>query len=100
MEVMRIAFLAVDTQWVDPSGDYASFSYAARKLEASVRSAPGLEHVETDVIDLKTDDPEAFFEAIQKMRPTMVAGSMYIWSVATFLEVARRVLTDVLAKLG
>ncbi len=34
----RVAFLAVDTQWVDPSGTHVSFSYAARKLEASVRT--------------------------------------------------------------
>lgn len=88
---MRLVFLAVDTQWVDPAGDYASFSYAARKLEASVRSAPDLGHVETQVIDLKSDDPDVFFEAIRGARPDIVAGSTYIWSVATFLEVARMI---------
>ena len=88
---MRIAFLAVDTLWVDPAGSYSSFSYAARKLEASVRGAPDLSHVETTVIDLKSDEPEAFFEAIRAFRPTLVAASMYIWSVQTFFEVARRV---------
>jgi radical SAM superfamily enzyme YgiQ (UPF0313 family) len=88
---MRIAFLAVDTRWEDPAGDFASFSYAARKLEASVRSAPDLSHVETEVIDLASDDPDAFFEAIRDSRPDLVAASSYIWSVASFLEVARRV---------
>jgi radical SAM superfamily enzyme YgiQ (UPF0313 family) len=87
----RVVFLAVDTQWVDPSGSYASFSYAVRKLEASLRSAPDLQHVETHIIDLKSDDPEPFFEAIQALRPTVVAASVYVWSVKTFLEVARRV---------
>lgn len=87
----RVVFLAVDTQWVDPSGSYASFSYAVRKLEASVRSAPDLAHVETHVVDLKSDDPESFFAAIQALRPTVVAASVYIWSVRTFLEVARLV---------
>src|ERR1700722_10043185 len=88
---MRVALLAVDTRWEDPSGDFASFSYAARKLEASIRGAPDLAHVETQVIDLKTDDPDAFFEAIRDFEPTLVAASTYIWSVAPFLEVARRV---------
>ena len=83
--------LAVDTMWVDPAGSYSSLSYAARKLEASIRSAPDLTDVETTVIDLKTDEPEAFFERIKEARPTLVACSMYIWSVGTFLEVARRV---------
>jgi radical SAM superfamily enzyme YgiQ (UPF0313 family) len=91
MRPVRIAFLAVDWRWEDPAGDFASFSYAVRKLEASVRSAPDLAHVETHVIDLKTDDPDAFFEAIVRVRPTLVAASAYIWSVGTFLEVARRV---------
>ena len=91
MNPMRIAFLAVDTRWEDPAGTFTSFSYAARKLEASVRGAPDLAHVETTIIDLKTDDPEAFFEAIRAYRPTVVAASAYIWSVATFLDVARRV---------
>ena len=91
MKPPRVVFLAVDTQWVDPSGSYASFSYAVRKLEASLRSAPDLQHVETHVVDLKTDDPEPFFEAIRALKPTVVAASVYIWSVRTFLEVARRV---------
>ncbi len=90
MPAMRIAFLAVDWRWEDPAGQFASFSYAARKLEASVRSAPDLVDVETHVIDLKTDDPDAFFEEIRRVRPTLLACSAYIWSIATFLEVARR----------
>jgi radical SAM superfamily enzyme YgiQ (UPF0313 family) len=91
MKAMRIAFLAVDTRWEDPSGEFASFSYAARKLEASIHGAPDLAHVQTQVIDLKTDEPDAFFEAIRDFRPDLVAASSYIWSVACFLEVARRV---------
>src|ERR1700722_7563538 len=79
---MRVALLAVDTRWEEPSIYFASFSYAARKLEASIRGAPDLAHVETQVIDLKTDDPDAFFEAIRDFEPTLVAASTYIWSVA------------------
>jgi len=91
MRSTRIALLAVDTQWVDPAGSYSSFSYAARKLEASVRGAPDLSDIETKVIDLKSDEPEPFVEAIREFRPTLVAASTYIWSVGTFFEVARRV---------
>lgn len=88
---MRIVFLAVDTQWLDPSADYNSFSYAAWKLDASVRSADDLRHVETLVLDLKTTDPETFFERIREFGPQLVAASTYIWSLASFLEVARLV---------
>jgi radical SAM superfamily enzyme YgiQ (UPF0313 family) len=91
MRTVRIVFLAVDLRWEDPAGEFASFSYAAKKLEASIKSAPDLGHVETHVVDLPTDSADAFFEEIVRLRPTIVLASAYIWSVATFLEVARRV---------
>lgn len=86
----RVAFLARDLVWADQSGGSLAFSYAARKLEASVRSAPDLAHVETLVLDLRTDDVDAFFEALRAFRPTLVAASTYIWSVGLFCELARR----------
>ncbi|MEM7155575.1 MAG: radical SAM protein [Myxococcota bacterium] len=87
----RIAFLARDLVWADKSGGVLPFSYAARKLDASLKSAPDLEGVETTLIDLRTDDPEAFFERIREFRPTLVAASTYIWSAKVFCEVAQRV---------
>jgi radical SAM superfamily enzyme YgiQ (UPF0313 family) len=84
----RVAFLARDLVWADKSGGSLAFSYAARKLEASIRSAPDLGDVETTVIDLQTDEPEAFFEKIQAFRPTIVAASAYVWSIKIFCEVA------------
>lgn len=87
----RIAFLARDLVWADESGGVLPFSYAARKLEASLRSAPDLDGVESTVIDLRTDDPEAFFERIREFRPTLIAASTYIWSTRVFCQVARQV---------
>jgi radical SAM superfamily enzyme YgiQ (UPF0313 family) len=87
----RVALLARDLVWEDTSGGSLPFSYAARKLEASIRSAPDLSDVETTVIDLRSDDPEAFFERIRGFRPTLVAASTYIWSVKVFCRVAELV---------
>jgi len=87
----RVAFLASDAVWVDPTGCSLPFSYAIRKLDASLRSAPDLGDVETTIIDLRADDPEAFFESIRAFRPSVVAASTYIWSVKLFCEVAERV---------
>lgn len=87
----RVAFLARDLVWADKSGGSLAFSYAARKLEASLRSAPDLTGIETTVIDLQSDEPDAFFEQIKAFRPTIVAASTYIWSAKLFCEVADRV---------
>ncbi|MCX4243643.1 B12-binding domain-containing radical SAM protein [Paraliomyxa miuraensis] len=87
----RIAFLARDLVWADESGGVLPFSYAARKLDASLRSAPDLAGVESTVIDLRTDDPEAFFARIREFRPTLIAASTYIWSTKVFCQVAKQV---------
>jgi radical SAM superfamily enzyme YgiQ (UPF0313 family) len=87
----RVAFLARDLVWADQSGGSLAFSYAARKLEASVRTAPDLGDVETKVIDLRTDEAEAFVAAIREFRPSVVAASTYIWSVELFCRVAEEV---------
>jgi radical SAM superfamily enzyme YgiQ (UPF0313 family) len=87
----RVAFLARDLVWEDTSGGSLPFSYAARKIEASLRAAPDLSDVETTVIDLKSDDPEAFFEKIREFRPSLVAASTYIWSAKVFCRVAELV---------
>lgn len=87
----RVAFLARDLVWEDTSGGSLPFSYAARKLDASLRSAPDLSDVEATTIDLRSNDPDAFFERIQAFRPSLVAASAYIWSVKVFCQVAQRV---------
>jgi radical SAM superfamily enzyme YgiQ (UPF0313 family) len=87
----RVAFLARDLVWADKSGGSLPFSYAARKLDASIRTAPGLGDVATTVIDLRTDDPEEFFAQIREFRPTVVAASAYIWSVKLFCHLAEMV---------
>ncbi|MBX3184945.1 MAG: B12-binding domain-containing radical SAM protein [Polyangiaceae bacterium] len=87
----RVAILARDLTWADESGGVLPFSYAARTLHASLLSAPDLSDVESVVIDLKSDDPEVFFEQLREFRPTLVAASTYIWSLHVFCRLAERV---------
>jgi radical SAM superfamily enzyme YgiQ (UPF0313 family) len=87
----RVAFVARDLVWEDKSGGVLPFSYAARKLDASIRTAPGLGDVATTLIDLRTDDVDAFFEQIREFRPTIVAASTYIWSAKLFGRLAEKV---------
>ncbi len=74
--------------WGDESDGSLPFSYAARKIEASVRSAPDLKDVATTTIDLRETEAEAYFEAIKEFRPSLVAASTYVWSIDLFCEVA------------
>ncbi len=87
----RVAFLARDLTWADESGGVLPFSYAARKLDASIRSAPDLGDVDSTVIDLRTDSADEFVDAIKEFRPTLIGASTYIWSMGLFCEVAKRV---------
>ncbi len=86
----RIAFIAVDLRWEDDTGYFAPFSYAAYKLEAAVRGCEELEHVETRVFELEGRDPEVFLAALLEYQPTMVAASTYLWSLPTFVTLAKR----------
>jgi radical SAM superfamily enzyme YgiQ (UPF0313 family) len=88
---VRVALLARDLVWEDRSGGSLAFSYAARKLEASLRSAPDSADVATALIDLRSDDDEVFFERLREFRPTVVAASTYIWSLGVFCRLAERV---------
>jgi radical SAM superfamily enzyme YgiQ (UPF0313 family) len=85
----RIAFVAVDLRWEDETGYFAPFSYAAYKLEAAIRQCEELEHVETRVFELETRDPEVFLEALLEYEPTLVAASTYLWSLPTFVTLAK-----------
>ncbi|AKF03217.1 Radical SAM domain protein [Sandaracinus amylolyticus] len=80
----------MDSPWRDPNGTFYSFSYAIEKLRASLRSDPELHDVEVLLLDLCTDDPDAFFEALREFRPTLVGLSTYIWSLDVFTGLVER----------
>lgn len=84
----RVAFLVYDLVWADKSDGILPFSYGARALDASLRSAPDLSDVETTIIELRDDNPEVYFEQLRAFRPTIVAASTYIWSVKLFCRLA------------
>lgn len=87
----RVAFLVYDLVWADTSDGILPFSYGARALDASLRSAPDLVDTETTIIELRDDNPELFFEKIRAFRPSIVAASAYIWSVKLFCRLAEMV---------
>lgn len=86
----HVVLVAVDSPWKDPNGTFYSFSYGVHALRASLLTAPDLAHVQVSVVDLATDDADAFFEAIVALRPTLVALSAYIWSLEVFAGLVAR----------
>ncbi|MEZ4372605.1 MAG: radical SAM protein [Polyangiaceae bacterium] len=80
----RIALVAVDSQWRDPKGTFYSFSYGIEKLQAAIRSAPDLQDVEVQLLDLRSNDPDEYFERIREFRPSLVGLSAYVWSLEVF----------------
>lgn len=85
----KIAFVAIDLRWEDETGYFAPFSYAAYKLEAAIREREEFEHIETRVFELVSRDPEVFLAALMEYQPTLVAASTYLWSLPTFVALAK-----------
>lgn len=87
----RIAFLVYDLIWADTSDGVLPFSYGARTLEASLRGDPELADAEIKIIELRSNDAQAYLEEIRAFRPTLVAASAYIWSIKLFSDLAELV---------
>lgn len=86
----RLALVSIDPTWEDPSGEFTPFTYGVRKLEAAIVANPELAHVEVKVIDLRSSDPEAFFETLMDFGPTLVGASLFAWSIGPFEQLATR----------
>ncbi len=90
MSDRRIALVAVDSLWRDPKGTFYSFSYGIEKLRASLHSAHDLADVDVLLLDLRSGDPEEYFEQLRAFRPTLVGLSTYIWSLDVFAGLTER----------
>ena len=73
------------------AGGFPMFNYAARKLEASIRSDPRLAGVEVEVFDFQIKDVERITAAVLATEPSVVGMSVYVWSLPLLVEVARRI---------
>jgi len=83
----RIALLCID-----PAEDEGvlSLNYSTRKLMAALLSPPELEGVEVHLVESRAKDPDEFMARLEAIDPDIVGASGYVWSMPTFVEVARR----------
>lgn len=86
----RIALLAAHPP-IDPaSPTYALPNYGVHRIEAALRAAPELADSEVHVLESRDRDPDALYQALEAVDADLVGLSMYLWSLPTVAEVAKR----------
>jgi len=86
-EGCRVALLSMEPPI--PDSEYTPFSYGVRRIQASVLADPGLSEVEVRLVEAQTLDPEAWIAEVEDLDADVVGISAYLWSLPTFVEVAR-----------
>lgn len=66
-------------------------NFGIRRVQAALVANPRTRGIEVCVVEREEPDVDAFVEAIEATAPNIVGFSVYVWSFATLLEVARRV---------
>ncbi len=66
-------------------------SYGVRRIEAAVRGDPQQPGHKVKLIDLGRDDVDSYVREITAFDPDIVGFSIYVWSTATLVAVAREV---------
>jgi hypothetical protein len=87
MTARRIAILCLNP-W-DAPGPFQPFSFAAHRIQASLIADPGVE-AEVRVIEGQGTDLDEWQAQVEAFDPDLVGCSAYLWSLPTFVELARR----------
>ena len=66
-------------------------SYGIRRILAAVVADPSLADSSVALVDFGTPDVDAYVDAIMRLEPDLVGLSIYVWSMACMVEVARRI---------
>jgi ubiquinone/menaquinone biosynthesis C-methylase UbiE len=82
----RVALLCID-----PAEDEGvlSLNYSTRKVMAAMMASPHLENTEIHLVESRSKDPQEFVARLESIDPDLIGASGYVWSLATFAEVAR-----------
>jgi len=74
--------------WEAP-GPFQPFSYAAHRIEAALTANPDVE-AEVQVIEGRGQSLDGWLAAVEDFAPDVIGFSAYLWSMPTFVEMARR----------
>ncbi len=83
----RVALLCID-----PAEDEGvlSLNYATRKVMAAMMVSPQLQDTEIHLVESRSKDAAEFVKRLDAIQPDIVGASGYVWSMATFVDVARQ----------
>ena len=81
----KVALLCVDP-WSE-TVPFHPFNYAVRRVQAALLAAE-IEGVEVHLVETGKADAQAIMAELEAIDPDVVGASAYVWSFATFLEVA------------
>ena len=87
MPARRVAILCLNP-WEAP-GPFQPFSFAAHRIEAALVADPRIE-AEVRVIEGRGWGLERWLEAVEDYDPDLLGFSAYLWSLPTFVALARR----------
>ncbi|HEY1585386.1 MAG TPA: cobalamin-dependent protein, partial [Polyangia bacterium] len=73
--------------WRGPAEGFRPFNYSVRKIQAALTVVPD---VEVEVLDVYSEDLDALEAEIERRDPDLVGASVYVWSLPSFYELARR----------
>ena len=85
----RVAILALSPWHL--LGMHASFSFAARRLQAALMSDPRLDGLEVRLFEHGSVPLDTWMAELEDFGPDVVAASTYVWSIPTFALLAREV---------
>ncbi|MEX2490057.1 MAG: B12-binding domain-containing radical SAM protein [Pseudomonadales bacterium] len=66
-------------------------SYGIKRIQAAVKADPELQHCSLKLIDHEQKDVETYVADILACEPDLVGFSVYVWSAACLIEVARQI---------
>jgi radical SAM superfamily enzyme YgiQ (UPF0313 family) len=85
---LKVALVSIDP-WVGPPDGFRPFNYSVRKIQAALTSPP-IDGIEVEVVDFYSQDIDALEAELEARDPDLVGASVYVWSLPTFHELARR----------
>jgi radical SAM superfamily enzyme YgiQ (UPF0313 family) len=92
MTARRIALVCMTPQPdTDELGHLDLPSYGIRRILAAVVGDPALADAKVALIDFRRADIDAYVDALNLFEPDLIGISVYVWSMACLVEVARRI---------
>ena len=86
----RVTLVVLKPQNDTGSSEEEMPCFGVRRIHAAILADPELTHVQVTYIESAAIEVEDWIAKIEASEPDLVGFSVYVWSLPTFVEVARR----------